>query len=405
MYDGIARDVTESLEQPPLKNPPRAGTSRPDEPDDAEDWEEFEVGQKPPDDASTPAPASPTLPSPADFHISKATLTTLLETLFDSTEPATPADLPNSLDPLDSFTTTERRAWYRLSRQGSARLYDAGDPDNYARAAWAGSAISAETFGIVRRWMQEGSTRTRVGGVREAVRFGWEASSSSDPVDLSFLKRRSTGGRTGRTGGSASVSVPKQPGGAGAPVDAGGAQPLSVPPPRKGPSAAPPEGGGDSRPLSVPYPPRGPTVAPEPRSKPAKPSPLVFAQKEESDEEWGEMVSSPQATASFDTASGTATDSRADSAISFGKSGSGSSLDNGPVGPKTPRSIPGHGGKPQGGDVRILSPALGHSHATETLPARPQAVAARAGAQMQTGAAEAVGGVIARLPDLSYMLR
>lgn len=395
MYDGIAKKVLERPEQTPSTKPPHTGSPSPDEPgESAEDWEEFELGdQKPSDDSSpsTPPPAlstpAPNLPDPAAFKIDESAIAILFDALAQP--PAAPAEIPDRLDPLDAFTVTERRAWYRLSRQGSARLHDAGDPDNCARVAWHGSAVRGETFSVVRRWMQEGASlggRSRGGVQGSAASFGWEQSSSSDPVDLSFLaKRRSTGGGHSRSE-SASVSVPK-PAGAGASADG--------------------VGGANARPPSVPSPPKAPNVAPEPpRSKPAKPSPLVFStQREESDsdEEWGEMVSSPQATGSFSAAP----DSRADSAVSFGKSGSGSSLDSRPVGSWTLRKADGRGDKPKRDRVRVVSPtSSGHADImAETLPTQPQAGAAKADVPMQAGEAEDVGGVIARLPDLSYMLR
>lgn len=410
MYDGIAK---KSAEAPPEHEPLRRGSTKSDKADEnAEDWEEFELGNQSPDDAPSvqPEPSEPA-PKLADipFTIDEASISTLFDNLDDPAP--SPADLPEDPDPLSTFTVPERRAWYRLSRQGSPLLHDSGDPDNYTRATWPGSAISRETFSIVRRWMQEGSVlggRTRAGGVRgSAATFGWARSSSSDPVDLSFLSRRREDGRVRSESESAAASA--QPIGA-APRFAegvggvrGGGRPFSMPPPPRGPSA--------------------PDAAPS-RTAPKRPSPLVLSttqpepRDEDSDEEWGEMVSSP-AVAAAPAAPG----SRADSAVSFGKSGSGSSTDSRAARPAIKPEVPrpeilspgihkalglgGREGAGKGGHARVQSlPSLGRGNALmETYPTSPLATMAGQDMQMEAGEGEAVEGILSRLPDLSYMLR
>ena len=416
MYDGIAK---KSAEAPPEPEPSRRGSTKPGADEEAEDWDEFELGGQPPDDTPSAHPeASEPAPKPPDTPLTNDDAT--ISTLFDNVELPTspPADLPEDADPLSAFTVPQRRAWYRLSRQGSPLLHDSGDPDNYTRAAWHNSAISRETHAIVRRWMQEGSLlsgRTRAGGVRgSAATFGWARSSSEDPVDLSFLSRRREEGRGRSESESAAASA--QPLGAapkfveGVGGVRGGGRPFSMPPPPRAPAA--------------PY----ATEAAHPRTAPKRPSPLVLSttqpREEDADEEWGEMVSSP-AVAAAPAAPG----SQADSAVSFGKSGSGSSADSrtakpevktealkpeilspGILNPEISKSLGlgwgRDGGK--GGHARVQSlPSFGSRQArAEAHPGSPLAAAAQQdNMPMEAGEGEVVEGILSRLPDLSYMLR
>ena len=96
----------------------------------------------------------------------------------------------------DSFTEiSERKVWYRISRQGSARKHNAGDDDNYRLITWPTSTLHLETIKIVRRWMEEDSITGRVtlGGVSGKTNmFGWD--SAAEPVSLeSVFKKRAIG--------------------------------------------------------------------------------------------------------------------------------------------------------------------------------------------------------------------
>lgn len=410
MYDGIAK---KSAEAPPEPEPSRRGSTKPDADEETEDWEDFELGGQPPDDTPSAHPSqseSASKPPATPLTIDDATLSTLFPDLDPAATPT--ADLPDDPDPLSPLTLPQRRAWHRLSRQGSPLLHDSGDPDNYTRAAWANSAISRETHAVVRRWMQEGSLlpgRTRAGGVRgSAATFGWARSSSQDPVDLSFLSRRREEGRGRSESESAAASA--QPLGAapkfveGVGGVRGGGRPFSMPPPPRAPAA-----------------PAAPEVLPS-RTAPKRPSPLVLSttqpREEDSDEEWGDMVSSP-AVAAAPAGPG----SQADSAISFGKSGSGSSADSRATKPEVKTEVlkpeilsPGiskslglgwgrDGGK--GGHARVQSlPSFGSREArAEGHPMSPLATTMEQDMPMEAGEGEVVEGILSRLPDLSYMLR
>ncbi|KAH8890073.1 hypothetical protein GQ53DRAFT_747585 [Thozetella sp. PMI_491] len=86
----------------------------------------------------------------------------------------------------DSFTEiAERKTWYRISRHGSSRKHNVGDDDNYRLVAWPTSTLHLETIKIVRRWMEEDSFtgRPTLGGtVSKSNMFGWD--SAAEPVSL-----------------------------------------------------------------------------------------------------------------------------------------------------------------------------------------------------------------------------
>ena len=182
----------------------------------------------------------------------------------------------------------------------------------------------------------------------------------------------------------------------------------------------------------MPPPPRAPgaPTAPEvPPSKtaPKRPSPLVLSttqepREEDSDEEWGEMVSSPAV-----AAAPPAPASRADSAISFGKPVSGSSMDSkttkpevkhevlkpeifspGVLSPGISKSLGLGWGRDGPGHARVQSlPSFGSGKVrVDTHPTSPLATTAPQNLMsMGAGEDEVVEGIISRLPDLSYMLR
>src|SRR5690606_6042190 len=108
-------------------------SDRSDVSDGADEWpDEFEIGEDDSDTESPPAtPSSPRSPvhkrDKPKFDIDPA----LIPTIFpDIPSPALPEELPEHIH--DTFTSTaERKAWYRLSRQGTARLHNFGDDENY----------------------------------------------------------------------------------------------------------------------------------------------------------------------------------------------------------------------------------------------------------------------------------
>ncbi|TQN72613.1 hypothetical protein CSHISOI_02843 [Colletotrichum shisoi] len=101
-----------------------------------------------------------------------------------------PEDVPDRIIH-DSFTSiSERKMWYRLSRNESLRKYNAVEDENYVRINWTNSTLRQDTLKTVRRWIEEdsfggrafrsGSTRNAGGGKS----FGWDATTAATPVDL-----------------------------------------------------------------------------------------------------------------------------------------------------------------------------------------------------------------------------
>ncbi|KAK0720211.1 hypothetical protein B0H67DRAFT_484488 [Lasiosphaeris hirsuta] len=215
----------------------------------------------------------------------------------------------------DSFgEISERKTWYRVSRMGSLRKYNAGDDENYRLVAWPTSTIRQDTIKIVRRWMEEDSIAGRVtlgGGISKTQKnmFGWDSSAEPVTLDAVFGKRK---------GHSRATSL----------------QPLAGPPLRKTsgslrspihrPSSVvvPPVasfGWSSNSPTSPPLqtqpaksiPPLArPVAAPQPSSTLQHSMPQISAleklppnaaairiptstPKEDDDDEWGEMVTSP----------------------------------------------------------------------------------------------------------------
>ena len=107
----------------------------------------------------------------------------------------------------DSFTEiSERKVWYRVSRQGSARKHNAGNDDNYRLITWPTSTLHLETIKIVRRWMEEDSLTGRVtlGGISGKTNmFGWDSAAEPISLDAVFKKKD--------TGHSKSASLQEKP--------------------------------------------------------------------------------------------------------------------------------------------------------------------------------------------------
>ncbi|KAI1376554.1 hypothetical protein F4677DRAFT_81437 [Hypoxylon crocopeplum] len=135
--------------------------------------------------------------------------------LDDSSEEA--SEVPDRIIG-DSFTTiSERKTWYRISRYGSMRKHDSGEDDNYHRVEWTTSHLHSDTIKIVRRWMEEDSIsgRATLGAGNRTSVFNWD--SSAAPVDLGKVFARKASVEHSRKG---SVPPPNQS--AVPPVEASG---------------------------------------------------------------------------------------------------------------------------------------------------------------------------------------
>ncbi|CAK7274654.1 hypothetical protein SEPCBS119000_006282 [Sporothrix epigloea] len=246
----------------------------------------------------------------------------------------------------DSFTCiSERKAWYRIARHGSSRKHDLGgstDDGNYRPITWRTSVIRDETVKIVRRWMEEDSFtgKPTLGGGSSGSSgasgggkvFGWDSAAAPVSLNEVFKKKRhfsnqpkevstttlSTSARDGRDGSAGALSPVLTAGGfslaAELPWSGGGssaagqscaatpeaardatnvdrASPMVAAAPL--PFASPPSAGRPSR-FSLILPPAdlAPSLSVAEHSSPYKASEAVD-NDEDTDEDWGEMVTSP----------------------------------------------------------------------------------------------------------------
>lgn len=102
----------------------------------------------------------------------------ILDKLFppNKSEPAEDIFIPDSV-PHDSFRSMEeRKMWYRISRYGPMLKHDNGDDENYVRISWPKSTVRDDTLKIVARWMEEDRLSGHVvlgGGGKTSTLFGW----------------------------------------------------------------------------------------------------------------------------------------------------------------------------------------------------------------------------------------
>lgn len=144
------------------------------------------------------------LSSLEEYSLTNAIDEKQVASLFSPATVSTPGSQDSPLSPTDgciseaiisdSFTTiSERKSWYRISRQGSSRKHDAGDDNNYRPISWLGSTIRSKTVKIVRRWMEEDSFTGKpilgTNGARGNL-FGWD--SAAKPVTLDEVYKRNS---------------------------------------------------------------------------------------------------------------------------------------------------------------------------------------------------------------------
>ncbi|KAI9722915.1 MAG: hypothetical protein M1812_001363 [Candelaria pacifica] len=105
-------------------------------------------------------------------------------------------------------TTSARKLWYRISRQGTMRKHDSGNED-YVRVSWVGSAVQTSINKVVASWITEdqlgGSLGSGEGNGLSSL-FGWgEPPKPSLSKAVSTLERSTFGPITQTTKQSASV--------------------------------------------------------------------------------------------------------------------------------------------------------------------------------------------------------
>jgi hypothetical protein len=126
------------------------------------------------EDVSDPPVTTPDLESagPDVFNVDNS----LLDELF--AQPKENLELDNAPDdPI--YSTSGRKAWYRLTRKQTMREFNNGnDDDNYIRVTWGISNVRSEVHKIVGRWARE----DRISGTGPGARasFYWDTPASVD---------------------------------------------------------------------------------------------------------------------------------------------------------------------------------------------------------------------------------
>ncbi|KAF2626698.1 hypothetical protein BU25DRAFT_411667 [Macroventuria anomochaeta] len=93
-------------------------------------------------------------------------------------------------DPI--YSTSARKAWYRLTRKQTMREFNHGDnDDNYVRVTWTNSHVRAEVNKVVGRWARE----DRISGTGPGARasFYWDTPAPAEPrAPSSHLRTQSS---------------------------------------------------------------------------------------------------------------------------------------------------------------------------------------------------------------------
>jgi len=99
-------------------------------------------------------------------------------------------------DPI--FSTSARKAWYRLTRKQTLREFNNGnDDDNYIRVTWASSQIRSEVNKTVGRWARE----DRISGTGPGARasFYWDTPAPIDSKPASMHTRQQSSNAASNT--------------------------------------------------------------------------------------------------------------------------------------------------------------------------------------------------------------
>ncbi|KAI0977249.1 hypothetical protein F4678DRAFT_412288 [Xylaria arbuscula] len=199
----------------------------------------------------------------------------------------------------DSFTTTsERKAWYRISRYGSMRKHNSGDDENYHGVTWSTSQLHSDTIKIVRRWMEEDlyAGKATFGGAKRTGFFDWDSDAAPVELDQVFRRRKSLTKHTRTTSiPTTSTAIQSRPTDERPYRNSTG---ISFPAElqlAKQPIVAVPSFGWDTGTKEIPLPTRFSSSDQTLNAVPV-PTPIRTESIDEDDDDWGEMVASPRAT-------------------------------------------------------------------------------------------------------------
>ncbi|KAL1646746.1 hypothetical protein SLS61_007660 [Didymella pomorum] len=113
----------------------------------------------------------------------------LLSQLFPKGEGST-KELEEHGDPI--FSTSARKAWYRLTRKQTMREFNhGGNDDNYVRVTWTNSTVRTEVNKVVGRWARE----DRISGTGPGARasFYWDTPTPAEAkTPFSHLRAQSS---------------------------------------------------------------------------------------------------------------------------------------------------------------------------------------------------------------------
>ncbi|KAF1834002.1 hypothetical protein BDW02DRAFT_355727 [Decorospora gaudefroyi] len=156
--------------------------------------------------AASPEESQPTTVVAAVAIAAPTVDQTLLDDLFPPEQNAKELDEAPD-DPI--YSTSARKAWYRLTRKQTMREFNSGSgsgDDNYIRVTWANSQVRSEVNKIVGRWARE----DRISGIGPGARasFYWDTPA---PVDSRVPRghlRTKTSVSTSRTAAPVRQSLP-----------------------------------------------------------------------------------------------------------------------------------------------------------------------------------------------------
>ena len=129
---------------------------------------------------------------------------TLLAQLFPISEQSS-KQLDEHDDPI--FSTSARKAWYRLTRKQTMREFNHGDnDDNYIRVNWTNSRVRSDVHKTVARWARE----DRISGTGPGARasFYWDTSAPAEPTTPFGHSRTQSSVPTTKTALPARQSLP-----------------------------------------------------------------------------------------------------------------------------------------------------------------------------------------------------
>ncbi|KAI4951552.1 hypothetical protein J4E86_006968 [Alternaria arbusti] len=126
--------------------------------------------------SGSPITSSSAAPAPHDTDTYQLD-TDLFDELFPSNgDKKEPDEAPD--DPV--YSTSGRKAWYRLTRKQTMREFNSGNADdNYIRVTWAGSQVRAEVNKTVARWAREDRLSGTGPGARAS--FYWDTPAPPEP--------------------------------------------------------------------------------------------------------------------------------------------------------------------------------------------------------------------------------